>query len=525
MLKTLLILPDGRQITSGREGEPAVVSTVLTQSVNDAQELSLGSTCANMLEVDLLIPNGQTLQLTAGDEIIAYKQEDTGALHLTGYFTIEKPTKPTANTLRLTAYDRVTWLDKDLTGWLESLDGWPYALHTFARMVCSACGLELTNTSLPNGDYLVPAFSAHNITGRKLMQWVGEIAGRFCRATPDGKIEFAWYTPSGVTLTPGGERYYFQNGLTYQDYQVAPIEKVQIRLTRDDVGVVWPDAAGEKNTYIITGNYLLTATNTATLQPVAQTLYEMLKSVTYTPCSLAIPACTDIRAGNTVAIADRSGKTLTMFVMRKIQRGQAETLECTGSHRRDSTEVRNNEEFRERNSRRLELEKQAEGLSVRAIQTQTDLTALTESVADMQMKASELNLRVSRMDTTTGTAMESVNDAIQTLQKEVSAKMTPEAVELRIQSAMDDGVSKVVTSTGFTFDDAGMTVEKSGSEMKTQITENGMSVYQNSAQVLTANNKGVDARNLHATTYLMVGGRSRFENYGSNRTGCFWIGG
>ena len=214
-----------------------------------------------------------------------------------------------------------------------------------------------------------------------------------------------------------------------------------------------------------------------------------------------------------------------MFVMRKTQRGQVETLECTGSHRRDSTEVRNNEEFRERNSRRLELEKQAEGLSVRAIQTQTDLTALTESVADMQMKASELSVRVSRMDTTTGTAMESVNDAIQTLQKEVSAKMTPEAVELRIQSAMDDGVSKVVTSTGFTFDDAGMTVEKSGSEMKTQITENGMSVYQNSAQVLTANNKGVDARNLHATTYLMVGGRSRFENYGSNRTGCFWIGG
>ena len=94
-----------------------------------------------------------------------------------------------------------------------------------------------------------------------------------------------------------------------------------------------------------------------------------------------------------------------------------------------------------------------------------------------------------------------------------------------VQSAMDDGVSKVVTSTGFTFDDAGMTVEKSGSEMKTQITENGMSVYQNSAQVLTANNKGVDARNLHATTYLIVGNNSRFEDYGYDRTGCFWIGG
>lgn len=46
--------------------------------------------------------------------------------------------------------------------------------------------------------------------------------------------------------------------------------------------------------------------------------------------------------------------------------------------------------------------------------------------------------------------------------------------------------------------------------------------------VLTANKDGVDARNLSATTYLIVGGRSRFENYNNDkgsRTGCFWIGG
>ena len=103
--------------------------------------------------------------------------------------------------------------------------------------------------------------------------------------------------------------------------------------------------------------------------------------------------------------------------------------------------------------------------------------------------------------------------------------MTSEAVELQIKSAMENGTSKVVTETGFTFDANGMTVEKSGSEMKTQITEDGMTVYQNNDAVLTANNQGVDAKNLHATTYLIVGGRSRFENFGENRTGCFWIGG
>ena len=60
--------------------------------------------------------------------------------------------------------------------------------------------------------------------------------------------------------------------------------------------------------------------------------------------------------------------------------------------------------------------------------------------------------------------------------------------------------------------------------MKTQITEDGMTVYKNDSAVLTANNVGVNAVNLHATTYLIIGTNSRFEDYGS-RTGCFWIGG
>ena len=523
MLRSMIVLPNGREISSGASGL-AITETSLTQYVNDTEELSLGSVCADALEVEL-IDQEQELQLHQGDEIWFYKLDAAGNRHRIGVFTLEKPIRPTANTIRLTAYDRVARLDKDLTSWLDGLDGWPYTLQTFAQMVCSACGLELADSSLLNGDYSVQAFHASSITGRKLMQWVGQVAGRFCRATPDGKLEFAWYTPSGVTLTPGGERYYFQNGLTYQDYQVASVEKVQIQLTQEDVGVVYPDETGEKNTYRITGNYLLTTMETTTLQPVAQNLYELLKGVIYTPGSLVIPACVDIRAGHTVQIRDLHDHEITMYVMGLTQKGQTQTLYCTGSHRRDSTEVVNNEDYRTRNSRSLELVKQAEGLMARAIQMQTDMNTVTESVTDLQLKAGELSARVSQLDSSTDTSLGSLNDSLQTLQREVSAKMTPEAVELRIQSAIENGTSRVTTDTGFIFDETGLLVEKAGSEMQTQITENGMTVYQNGNQVLEANNKGVDAKNLHATTYLIVGGRSRFENYGLDRTGCFWIGG
>ena len=157
--------------------------------------------------------------------------------------------------------------------------------------------------------------------------------------------------------------------------------------------------------------------------------------------------------------------------------------------------------------------------------TKDDIVSIYESISYIDVKADGINANVSSIQKDTKTALESANNSIDTLRKEVDAKMTAEAVELQIKTAMENGTSKVVTETGFIFDSEGLTIEKSGSEMKTQITEDGMTVYQNEEAVLEANNQGVNAKNLHATTYLIVGGRSRFENYGDNRTGCFWIGG
>lgn len=154
-----------------------------------------------------------------------------------------------------------------------------------------------------------------------------------------------------------------------------------------------------------------------------------------------------------------------------------------------------------------------------------EIASVTESISALDVKANNITASVKEIETKADNAINSVNGSIETLTKEVSSKMTKEAVSLEIQTVLENGASKVVTKTGFTLDEDGLTVEKSGTEMKTQITENGMTVYQNDEEVLTANNKGVDAKNLHATTYLIVGGRSRFENYGNDRTGCFWIGG
>jgi hypothetical protein len=155
----------------------------------------------------------------------------------------------------------------------------------------------------------------------------------------------------------------------------------------------------------------------------------------------------------------------------------------------------------------------------------SEVDANATAISSLQINTDGIAASVETLATSTETAVEGANENIADLYNKVELAMTSEDVTLAIQEEISNGVDKVQTSTGFTFNDEGLTIEKTNREMKTQITENGMTVYKNNEAILTANNVGVDAVNLHATTYLIIGDNSRFEDMGSNRTGCFWIGG
>lgn len=341
MLKNLLYLFDGTCISSGTGQAVAVQSCTITDCVNSGEELTLGSTCCSCLEVKIFAPDGE-LNIPVGKEVRLCKVQDGGEPVQAGVFLPEHPAKVNAGIYKLTAYDKVSLFDKDLSSWLKSLTGWPYSLLTFAGMVCKACGLTLATTEIPNGSFPVQQFFKSGVTGRQLMRWIGEIAGRFCRANADGDITFGWYTSSGVTIRPTGDRYYFGGALTYDDYDVAPIDAVKLRLADSDSGALWPNGAAA-NPYVITGNAILLARVTNDLKPYLKTIQGQLAALpAYKPCKVSLPAGMDIRAGQTVQVVDKHGNAFTTLVMTKTQRGQRDELECTGSPRRDSSSAVNN---------------------------------------------------------------------------------------------------------------------------------------------------------------------------------------
>jgi hypothetical protein len=149
-----------------------------------------------------------------------------------------------------------------------------------------------------------------------------------------------------------------------------------------------------------------------------------------------------------------------------------------------------------------------------------DLDITKKDVSELLIKSDEISASVGSL----GGSVKDVSDEL------AAIKLTSDKFAVEINRINTDGVSRVSTTTGV-FDDVGLTIDRTDSPTKTQITPGGMTVYEQDANgVLTELLKatvsdGVEATDLHARTYLKIGGRSRFENYGSNRTGCFWIGG
>ena len=367
MVKNILVLDDGTEIAAGTVGQNAILSLTCTETVSKTTDLCPGAACSNKLEITIWVEPGTDLPITSGTRLTHYR-ETSGHRTLAGTYWAVKPTSQTRNTYKVYAYDAVSRLDSVQSTWLRSIqDQFPMTLWKFAGLVAQRCGVTIANNSLPrNGTYLVQAFYADNLTGRQLLAWVAEASCTFLRATPDGKIEFAWYTDYNA-LQSIGPTVYIRDGLSHDKFQTAPVVKVQIRQSDDDVGVLYPSDESGSNALVIQGNLLLTSATAEALKPVAQAIFETMKGVTYTPLKVTVPADFPLPApGNIVSVTDARGNVLSSYIMTRKISGQQVTLESTGNATRDGTAAVNEQSYKNLTGKMLEIKTSVDGLEVKS---------------------------------------------------------------------------------------------------------------------------------------------------------------
>ena len=485
-----ILLSDGTSVASGSQGT-AIRQVSVTKSVCSAEELTVGTVCAAVAEIELM-DTGDLCPLKAGETFTLFRDEEQ-----IGVFTVETPKRQSATRFLITAYDQAAKLDRNLDTWRNSLTGWPYQMEEFAHMVCAECGVTLSGEPIPGGIQPVPAIQGSGITGRRLLSWIGEVAGCFLRARPTGELEFAWYTPAETTV--GTEDCpIFGGTFQYGDYETERIGAVQIRKEAADVGIIYPGSPGE-NVYIIEGNPILTGSEGDLAA--AQRLYEQLKDITYRPFSAEVPAGR-VKPGQIINVVAAEGETFSSLVMTVESRGSREKICSTGSQNRQSVSAQNDYSL--------------SSLAGKIMTLQTDLNGIRAENKDGDGKAAALQLSVDSLRAEISRQSAQLSGGLTRLEQ------TAEDLKIEVQTVRETGAGKVTTSAGYTFDDTGLHIRKDGEEMENRLDHTGMYVHRAGETILRADAAGVLATDVQVRNYLNVGEHARFQDYDGG-TGCFYL--
>lgn len=478
MATARIVLQDGTTILSESPTGTAILSAKRTECVQpDGDDLAPGAACSTELEIKLQAAEGATIPITAGSAF-AYYETNGGAEELIGQFIAEQPTKSGYYQYSVIAYDRMTLADKELSGWLrEQQEAFPMTLWALAQAVADQCGLTVASTGLPiNGSYQVQAFYADGVTGRQILAWIAQASGTFCRVNPAGALVFDWYADAELSygITAGGQQgsvraivrldgdtlrtqqalvyrigldapFYFQGSLSYEQYSCQKIDKVQIKLTDDDVGAIYPPDEEATNALVLEGNLLLTTGAADNLQPVAQALYERFKDVTYVPCTLKVQTSVGIRPGQIVQVTDAVGNSFKTYIMQAEYSGGVATLSSTGNPSRTSTAAVNYKSYTNLTGKVLEISASVDGLKIANRDLQGNLASLELTVEGIETNVQkQLDDMTDYVDQQTGEIKDqAVSEAVSSAMQQVDESLNFYPTKVEMQSAIEQSASEI----------------------------------------------------------------------------------
>lgn len=413
------------------------------------------------------------------------------------------------NTTKIVGYD-ILEQGKDIPISQVELT-YPTTLGAVAATIATKLGATLVYEGL---DYEI--VSQANLSGQETLKSVlsaiAEASGTICYITKQDEIKFRKLDTEVLdTLTPAN---YFEltTGATTTLTQIASATELGNNISYGEEGY----------TQAFWNNPFFDALNEEDLAALLETLGNEVIGLTAVDYTIKWRGCPAYEIGDYITIQEKDNSEKNIYYF-------DEVFEYSGGLISTSDWKAGDGENISTNPTSLGAVLSQTTAKVDKVNNQIDLIASSseinaQQISVLQLTTDTISASVTKVEQNVDKAISEVNDDIATLTSEVNAKVSPEDIQIAIQQELADGTTKVKTTTGFTFDSEGLTVSKSGSEITTTITEDGMTVYKGGEEVLLADNQGVKAEDLHATTYLIVGRNSRFEDLGTDRTACFWIG-
>lgn len=286
----------------------------LTESLNDGSELKFGSCLPNQISfIAHDMPAGLIGKTLRPVESLEGNENDPFTY---GEYKIFSAVPTADRTKRqITAYDAMyDILNADVKAWYAGLS-FPMALKQFRYSFFAYLGVEqeeatLVNDSMTVNKTLIASSSEGStvtaeatISGKTIIEAICEINGAFGNMNRAGKFEYVILPSITSALYPADDLFprddlypsdtntesmtghYFT--FDYEDFQSKAITQLEIRADDNTAGAI---VGNPGNTYVISGNFLVSDKTGAELEQIANNLLPIMAQAAYTP----IKSCTTV---------------------------------------------------------------------------------------------------------------------------------------------------------------------------------------------------------------------------------------
>lgn len=203
----------------------------------------------------------------------------------------------------ITAYDELyTRGNTEAAAWYKSLT-FPITIKDLRDSLFRYIGLEQIETDLPNdGVSINRKYDPNSLQALLVIKAICQINGVFGIVNRDGKFEYRTLGDIEDGLYPGfypgpgafpgvslgalgldnidATDFPFYKSVSYEEFQVKPVDKITVRQSEDDAGVTYGKGT---NNYIIQGNMFTYGLSKDVLLQIAENIYPNVKGFSYIP--------------------------------------------------------------------------------------------------------------------------------------------------------------------------------------------------------------------------------------------------
>ena len=445
-------------------------------------------------------------------EFVYYKEVDGEAIKIGTFIVTDVSDSDTFESVNVTAYDYGLKFANPYTTALNYLDG-NVTLFQVIQEICTNCGVELENASLPNGSFIVD--SNQFVNGEQFGDVVAQasgINGMFATTNSNDKLEFIFTNETNEII----EDYIELNNKR----DTHPITSVLVATSEDleTAGAVLKDEAlieqyGEHWLKIYSYGF---AYSTIKCQQLVGAIFNQVKGFGYSSFKSEYSFLPYLSLGDKIKLKNKDGSLVNSIVLRYETNYDEITFEAPSI-------INASVDY--------ELPETPEIISKKALIIADQANS---KIASITTQTEEINVTVNNNYQEIQKKFDGYTPIEKTvaLENSVITLQTDTYTKTQIDTKLTDGsVTKVLSTSGM-FDADGLTIEQTNAKTKGNFNASGLKIIDNTSSIgetllfagydESREESVVETANINVSHYLVIGTNSRLEDY-EDGTGVFDI--